>query len=202
MVKNNLVSIGVDEAGRGPLAGPVTVCACAVLNPEVLSLFPKNCDSKKFSHSQRVTIREKIEKAKTSGDIQYCVLSASAKEIDTKGIEYCIRTLIDKCLTNLHFEPHKVYIHLDGRLKAPPRFANQKTIIRGDSKKTEIGLASIIAKTTRDDYMIRVSKKYPLYDFGVHKGYGTKKHRDKIVSEGVTVLHRKTFLRRIIKTYD
>ena len=94
-------------------------------------------------------------------------------------------------------KPKKCLVLLDGGLRAPKRFMYQKTIIRGDEKEYAIALASIMAKVTRDRKMVKLSKKYPLYGFNSHKGYGTKKHYEKIKKCGLCELHRRSFLKQL-----
>lgn len=129
----------------------------------------------------------------------------SAKQIDKIGISICIKNLIKKHLT---FFDEKLYkaaeamILLDGGLKAPAHFQNQKTIIKGDEKELVISLASIYAKVSRDSYMKKISKKYKYssYLLAKHKGYGTKDHLEKIRLHGISDIHRKTFCKLLLKS--
>ncbi|MEI8062396.1 MAG: ribonuclease HII, partial [bacterium] len=129
--------------------------------------------------------------------IASAVVMVSNKIIDTKGISYAIRFAIKTLLKNLNTSTKNTKIFLDGSLKAPLEFT-QETIIKGDEKVPVISLASIMAKVTRDQYMKKISKKYPLFDFHVHKGYGTKRHISAIKTHGPSTLHRKTFITRIV----
>ncbi len=183
--------IGIDEAGRGPLAGPVSVGAVMVPYDFDFSIFKNLKDSKKLSEARREEFFEVINKK-----IKYAVVMVSNKIIDKKGISYAIRFAIKSVLKKLNPNPNQTKIFLDGSLKAPAEF-DQETIIKGDEKIPVISLASIMAKVTRDRHMKKISKKYPFFDFQVHKGYGTQKHILSIQKHGPSDLHRKTFLSRI-----
>ncbi len=199
MKKASSLRVGIDEAGRGPLAGPVSVCAFVIFDHTFLRSIPSNCDSKSMSVKARENLRKQIDEAKKQSKISYAVTFVHASTIDKKGIEYAITWGIQKSLQKLNLNPKQVSISLDGRLVAPKEYPYQKTYIRGDSRIKEIGLASIVAKTERDQYMDRISRKYPLYAFNLHKGYGTVVHREAIKKYGIVSLHRKTFLRNILK---
>jgi len=182
----NKYTIGIDEVGRGPIAGPVTVCAC-MISPEITKKYKGIKDSKKLSEKRREEIYKEIQDL-----VQYKVMSISAKEIDEKGISFCIKKALAKSISIF---PPDTQVLLDGGLKAPPEFKNQKTIIKGDEKEVCIALASIIAKVTRDRYMCKMAKKYPEYGFDEHKGYGTSKHYESIQKSGLSLLHRKSFIK-------
>lgn len=190
--------VGIDEVGRGPLAGPVVVCG--VLYPAHLykkTLWKGVTDSKKMTARAREEWYEKRETFISEGG-RYAIASATAKEIDTKGIAVCIKKNIASILKELDADPAETMVLLDGSLHAPGEFIYQKTIIRGDSSEKVIALASVYAKVYRDRYMETQHKKYPRYDWQKNKGYGTKMHRACIVNCGVTPLHRKSFLTRIL----
>lgn len=215
------VSIGIDEVGRGPVAGPVTVGVFQIkpvrpghpggnekLNPperlfsragiknteKMLGIKLK--DSKKLSRKQREIWFSEIQKWKKEKLCDFCVTSISAREIDRIGISKAIRKALEQSLVVLH--PKKdTRILLDGGLKAPIAFKNQKTIIKGDEKEPVIALASIVAKVTRDRYMTLQAKKYPVYGFETNVGYGTKKQYMAIQKHGLTPLHRKTYLKKL-----
>lgn len=190
-MKSHKWHIGIDEAGRGPLAGPVSVGAVMVPNDFDFSIFKNLKDSKKLSEAKREEFFEVIKK-----NIKFSVVMVSNKIIDKKGISYAIKFAIKTLLKKLHPNVKQTKIFLDGSLKAPEEFV-QETIIKGDEKIPVISLASIMAKVTRDRYMKKISKNYPLFDFHVHKGYGTKKHILAIKKHGPSDLHRKTFITRI-----
>ncbi len=185
--------VGIDEVGRGPLAGPVAVGAVVFLENDlkkIKKLFAGAKDSKKMSHEKRVEIFEKVKKAKI---LEYIVRYQSAQMVDELGINKAIQRCLDSCLYDLKINPKNSQIFLDGGLKAGKKFINQKTIIKGDDKILAISLASIVAKVSRDSLMVKMAKKYPQYSLDVHKGYGTEKHRKAIKKYGLTPIHRKTF---------
>lgn len=212
--KNAKFVIGIDEVGRGPLAGPVTVCGVLieVKNLKTLDEFFKNTkDSKKTSQKRRVEISELITEntqKEIKDKIFYSVKSKTNREIDKFGISVCIKKCVEEIideLTKINFVKSKLklsdfLILLDGNLKAPAEL-NQETIIKGDEKILNIKLASIIAKCDRDDYMHKIakSKKYKNYEFQRHVGYGTKIHREAILEFGLSDLHRKSFCKNIFK---
>jgi ribonuclease HII len=206
--------VGIDEAGRGPLAGPVALGAFLIENKKINStklkkMFKGARDSKKMTEKKRGEIFEKINekineeikkynsKPKNSHPLRYIVGFGSAKIIDKKGISWAIKNCIKKCLIKLVVTPKDTLVLLDGGIKAPAEFVHQKTIIGGDDKEIVISLASICAKVSRDARMIKLSKKYPLYGLEKHKGYGTVSHRKAIKKHGPSLLHRRTFLDKI-----
>ncbi|MFM2383472.1 MAG: ribonuclease ribonuclease [Candidatus Parcubacteria bacterium] len=268
--------IGIDEVGRGPLAGPVTVCAFCVdtqnisvkkLITELNFALAKDIKGNSKKYKKRIVfdsksinegVRERVahaiylytkkpnmksvteNKGSTGDKIYVSIKNKTARQIDTKGIATCIKDLVkevlidictqiqstscdmgqfkhvhssnnddgrggDNCAkSTMNYEHMKsvpvdnyeqIDILLDGGLRAPSQYMFQKTIIKGDAKEPLIGLASILAKVHRDTYMKKISKKYPKYGFEIHKGYGTKYHRDTIKQIGASELHRKSFLR-------
>ena len=194
--------IGIDEVGRGPLAGPVAVGACLISVSEIKRLrakgFFKNIrDSKKLSEKKREEWLGRIKELKAKGDLDYYVSFVSNKKIDDYGIAHCIRSAIKNSLKKLKADPLKTMILLDGGLKAPEEFVFQKTIIKGDEKEPIISLASIAAKVARDRKMVEYSKKFPQYGFDIHKGYGTASHCRKIRENGLSELHRKSFCKNM-----
>lgn len=194
--------IGIDEVGRGPVAGPVAVCALAICrnknskyqNKFAGANFENFKDSKKLSHKQRLVWLEKINQEKEKGNILYKVSFASNKIIDNKGIVFAIKSCLDKSLKCLGVNSKECLVLLDGGLKAPSEYKNQKTIIKGDEKELVIALASIVAKETRDALLVRLAKKYPGYGLEKHKGYGTFAHYEALKSKGLSTIHRKSFL--------
>lgn|SRR3989344_1292801 len=191
--------IGIDEAGRGPLAGPLSVGACMVevgLAERLTDFFPngKIKDSKKLSLKKREEIFERIVKAKDELKISYSVSFSSPQLIDEKGLTSAINSALANCLKSLDVKADICQVLLDGGLKAPEEFKNQKTIIKGDEKEAIIALASIIAKVSRDRKMFSLHKKYPQYGFERHKGYGTREHFFAIKRFGLSPSHRRSFL--------
>lgn len=184
---------GIDEVGRGPLAGPVSIGVVWVSkNVDLKEKFPLLNDSKKLSEKRREEI---YESAKVDPDISYVVVSNTAEVIDAKGIEFAIKDAVAKGCASL---PTGTFIYLDGRLHAPEHF-KQETVIGGDAKIPAISLASIMAKVERDRYMTKIAGEYPAYGFAKHKGYGTKVHMEAIVESGFCDLHRQSFCRNLIK---
>ncbi len=186
--------LGVDEAGRGPLAGPVSVGVVAV--PEgfdVLKEFPEVKDSKKLSEKKREKIFEMLNARVALGDARYTVEFESAETIDNEGIAVAVRRALWRGVNKLAPDSALVHVQLDGALRAPPEYS-QETIINGDELIPIISLASIAAKVTRDRLMVELAKKYPLYGFEKHKGYGTAAHYDMLKKYGPCVLHRRSFL--------
>ncbi len=192
--------IGIDEVGRGPLAGPVTVCAVMVLKKDYAWLkrqCPKLRDSKKLSAEMRETWLVKINRLRDLGKISYVHTSVNNSIIDKKGIAVAIKIAITKSLEKFHIDPVECMVLLDGSLRAPIHYKNQKTIIKGDEKECVISLASIIAKVHRDGHMKKMAKKHPGFGFEVHKGYGTAVHRAAILEKGISGIHRHTFLKNL-----
>ena len=200
--KTGLWIIGIDEVGRGPLAGPITlaVVAARVKNLESgirnLASLTGIKDSKKLSAIQREIWNKKIR-----GKFVYTISSVRPRTIDKKGISYAAKLAIARCIQKLNsiFQilDSKYLIVLDGGLFAPPEYKNQQTIIKGDEKVPIIAAASIIAKVHRDRYMTRLAKKYPAYGFEKHKGYGTKMHCEMIKKYGLSEAHRASFCKNL-----
>jgi ribonuclease HII len=182
--------IGIDEAGRGPLAGPVAVGAvCTPHNLNLFGLFPTLNDSKKLSEKKREAIFAELE---NHPDISWCVEWGSVEEIDDEGITRSVAKAIERAVRALLPDPSRGTIFLDGLLKAPKEY-EQETIVKGDATVPAIMLASIIAKVSRDRLITELSDRHPEYDFARHKGYGTAIHMEKITLYGLSPLHRKTF---------
>ena len=185
--------VGVDEAGRGPLAGPVAVGVVRIshISP-VKRLFPQVKDSKQLPEKRREEWFKKIQKLKKEGHLTYGVALVSASHIDTRGIVDAIRKGMKKALLMASARSTDA-VKLDGGLRAPEVFKNQKAYTKGDATYLEIALASVCAKVLRDMRMCTYAKLYPKYGFEVHKGYGTALHITAIKKYGLSKLHRKTF---------
>lgn len=191
--------VGVDEAGRGPLAGPVAVGAfCIPVNFD-RSFFIHVMDSKQLSHKKRVEWFTKIKDLHKKGGLHYAVALIGSHTIDTKGITHAVHVGIKRVMNRLNLHPKKTLVLLDGLLSAPKEFLYQETIIKGDAKEPVIGCASIMAKVTRDKYMIRKSKIFPQYAFDVHKGYGTRLHIQLLKQCGYSEIHRQSFIKNIVE---
>lgn len=188
--------IGIDEAGRGPLAGPVAVGAVCVSKDFDWGLIAGVADSKVVTAKNREAIFRRATQLKKQGILNFSVTQVSAATIDKIGISRAVQQGINSCLKKLNQKPNTTTVLLDGLLKAPPEYLHQETIIKGDAKEKVIGLASICAKVTRDRTLVRVAREYPNYHFDVHKGYGTKAHIKAITTYGLCPLHRRSFTRR------
>ena len=175
---------GVDEAGRGSLAGPVTAAA-VILGKNFKN---KNLDdSKKLSQSKRLELKKLIEK----NALAYSVAFVSPYEIDKNNILNSTVIAMHKSIEGLNIEPD--FMLVDGNLFKPYRDLKYKCIIKGDQKYQNIAAASILAKTYRDEYMSNLHIKFPEYNWIQNKGYGTKFHIDMITKLGRTKYHRKSF---------
>jgi ribonuclease HII len=191
--------VGVDEAGRGPLAGPVAVGAVAV--PAKLSLgwhFPGLADSKKLSEKKREELYKKAQDLQRQNILRYIVVFSSAGNIDKRGIARVLRQSVWRGVSAIAPEPELYKIFLDGLLEAPKEY-EQETVIRGDSLVPVISLASVLAKVSRDRLMLKYAKKFPNYGFEKHKGYGTAMHYEAIKKHGLCDIHRRTYIKIDLK---
>ena len=180
------VICGVDEAGRGPLAGPV--CAAAVILPANLDI-PGLNDSKKLTDKRR---RELFPIIKEQA-IAYGIGLASHEEIDEINILQATYLAMERAIAQLSVKPDMALI--DGN-RAKDFGIPVRTVVKGDSLSASIAAASILAKVTRDDLMLEAAQAYPQYQFDVHKGYGTKAHYAALTEHGPSPIHRMTFLRK------
>ncbi len=177
---------GVDEAGRGPLAGPV--CAAAVILPFGADI-PGLNDSKKLTDKKR---RELLPIIKETA-VAYGIAFASHEEIDEINILQATYLAMERAMAQLSAKPDLALI--DGN-RARDFGLPVKTVVHGDSLSASIAAASILAKVTRDDYMERMALEYPQYGFEIHKAYGTKAHYEALRQHGASPIHRKTFLKK------
>lgn len=180
---------GVDEAGRGPLAGPV--CAAAVILPDDVELDGVN-DSKKLTEKKREALFDIIkEKA-----LAYSIAFASVEEIEQFNILEATYIAMNRAIDGLDIKAD--FALIDGN--RVPRNINTpcETVIKGDSKSLSIAAASILAKVTRDRLLLKYHEMYPQYNFAKHKGYGTKEHVDAIREHGLCEIHRPSFLKKIV----
>lgn len=179
---------GVDEAGRGPLAGPV--CAAAVILPENCVIEGVN-DSKKLSEKKR----EELFKEITQKAISFSIAFGSVEEIETLNILGATFLAMNRAVEGLEVKPD--FAIIDGN-KVPPQLQTDAApLVKGDAKSISVAAASILAKVTRDRLLYEYDKKYPEYSFAAHKGYGTKAHIEAIRKYGITEVHRKSFLKNI-----
>lgn len=178
---------GVDEAGRGPLAGPV--CAAAVILPPDIEI-PGLNDSKKLSDKKRRELFPVIkEKA-----LAYGIAFADEKEIDEINILQATYLAMERAIAQLSVKPE--FALIDGN-RAKDFGIPVETVVHGDSLSASVAAASVLAKVTRDDYMLEMAVQYPKYGFDVHKGYGTKAHCEAILANGPCAIHRTTFLKKL-----
>lgn len=178
---------GVDEAGRGPLAGPV--CAAAVILPRGLEI-PGVNDSKKLSEKRREALYDVI----ISSAMAYGIAFADVEEIERLNILHATFLAMNRAIAQLSVRPELALIdgNRDSDIEVPSR-----CIVKGDSRCADIAAASILAKVTRDRYMIKMAEQYPQYGFEQHKGYGTKQHYAALREYGATPIHRMSFLRKM-----
>lgn len=182
------VICGVDEAGRGPLAGDLYAAACIL--PDNIEIEGLN-DSKKISEKKR----EKIYPIIKEKALAYCVATATVEEIDTLNILNATFLAMRRAVEGLKIKPD--FALIDGnRIKDMPVLC--QTVVGGDGKSASIAAASILAKVERDKYMREIAEKYPQYCFEKHKGYGTKLHYEMLDKYGVSDIHRKTFLKKYL----
>lgn len=177
---------GVDEAGRGPLAGPV--CAAAVILPPDVQL-PGLNDSKKLTDKRR---RELFPLIKEQA-IAYGIAMIDHKMIDEINILQATMLAMKNAIAQLSVKPELALI--DGN-RCSDFGVKAETVVHGDSLSASIAAASVLAKVTRDDYMLEMAQQYPGYGFEIHKGYGTKAHYEALRTLGVSPIHRMTFLRK------
>ena len=180
---------GVDEAGRGPLAGPV--CAAAVILPEGAVIEGLD-DSKKLTEKKREKLYDII---KTTA-VAYSVAYGTLEEIETVNILEATYLAMNRALEGLSVKPD--FALIDGNRVPRGIKIPCKTIVKGDSKSMSVAAASVLAKVTRDRLMLEYDKKYPVYNFKKHKGYGTKEHTELIKQYGPCEIHRLSFLKNIL----
>ncbi|MCF2612096.1 MULTISPECIES: ribonuclease HII [Fusobacterium] len=185
--------LGVDEAGRGPLAGPVV--AAAVKIHQYHDFFEMINDSKKLSEKKREELFDKI--------LTYCDVGvgiASVEEIDEVNILEATFIAMNRAIEDVSKNSDVTFdtVLVDGNKLIKKYNGKQEFLVKGDAKSLSIAAASIIAKVTRDRIMLKFAEIYPEYHFEKHKGYGTKLHREILLEKGVLPIHRKTFLKKIL----
>lgn len=180
---------GVDEAGRGPLAGPV--CAAAVILPADCRIEGLD-DSKKLSEKRRESLFQQIKEAA----VAYGIAFADVEEIERYNILEATFLAMDRAVAQL--SPAADFALIDGNRSPKGLPVPCQTVIKGDALSCSIAAASVLAKVTRDRYMLEMDEKYPAYGFAGHKGYGTKAHRDAIQAYGPCPIHRLSFLGKIL----
>ncbi len=186
--KTSPVICGVDEAGRGPLAGDVYAAAVILADDTIIEYLN---DSKKISEKRRELLYDEIiEKAKA-----YCIATASVEEIDSLNILGATMLAMKRAVVGLGIKPDLALI--DGN-RLPELDCPAQFVIKGDANSASIAAASVLAKVSRDRYMKRIAEEYPQYCFEKHKGYGTVLHREMLLKYGASDIHRKTFLKKIL----
>lgn len=180
---------GIDEAGRGPLAGPV--CAAAVILPDGLVIEGLD-DSKKLTEKKREALYDVI----VENAIAYGIAFASVEEIETHNILGATYIAMTRACEKLSVKAD--YVLVDGNRFPPQIKVDGECVVKGDAKSMSIAAASILAKVTRDRLLLEYAKEYPEYGFEKHKGYGTKLHVDAIKEYGVTSIHRPSFLKKLL----
>lgn len=178
---------GVDEAGRGPLAGPV--CAAAVILPRGLCI-PGLNDSKKLTEKKREALYDVI----CSSAVSYGIAFATVDEIEEVNILNAAMLAMNRAIEKLSVQPTLALI--DGNRNSAIKIAS-RCVVKGDAKCADIAAASVLAKVTRDRYMLKMAEKYPQYKFEKHKGYGTKDHYAALREYGPCEIHRPSFLRKM-----
>ena len=219
LIQNHSVLIGVDEAGRGPLAGPVVAAAVSTSRDffekfkrrKILSAFN---DSKQISAETRLELFQWLEEKQEQGELCFSWAEASVGEIDKINILQATSLAMNRAVEGLpkdllttdplaelplFQEPGKQLplILVDGKPVKALNYSHS-AIVKGDGTSMTIAMASIVAKTIRDRMMVKLDKEYPAYGFAKHKGYGTKAHREAILEHGPSKVHRATFLRKIL----
>ena len=186
LLKNGVTYIaGVDEVGRGPLAGPV-VCAAVIMPLEESEIIEGVDDSKKIAEKKREKLSELIKQKA----LAYCIFEVSEQEIDEINILEATKKGMRNALLGLNIKPD--FVLTDGNMTLDIPF-RQQSIVKGDALSYTIGCASIIAKVYRDNLMVEYAKTYPMYAFDKNKGYGTAVHINAIKEYGICPIHRKTF---------
>ena len=180
---------GVDEAGRGPLAGPV--CAAAVILPEGIIIDGVN-DSKKLSEKKREALFDVIREQ----SLAYSIAYATVAEIEEINILNAAMLAMKRAVEGLSVKAD--YAMIDGN-RLPEIDIDSECIVKGDAKSMSIACASILAKVSRDRLLYKYAEEYPMYGFDKHKGYGTAAHREAILKYGPCPYHRKSFLKKLYK---
>lgn len=179
---------GVDEAGRGPLAGPVYAAAV---------ILPDNCDIEGINDSKKLTEkkREKLYDEIIEKAVAWSVSAVDEKVIDEINILNATHLAMNNAVNSLQIEPD--YVIIDGNSIKNMTLPHE-TVVKGDAKCISIAAASILAKVSRDRYITQLAEQYPEYGFEKHKGYGTKAHYAALEEYGITPIHRKTFLKKLL----
>ncbi len=189
--------VGIDEVGRGPIAGPLCVGACAVERTRLTDfwrMFGGARESKQLTPDKRERWRAVLHDGEERGVVRLALAFVGHETIDAKGMAHALRLGVARALQKLRITPVECRVLLDGGLKAPASFLNQETIIKGDERELTIALASIAAKVERDSRMTHFARCFPEYGFELHKGYGTRAHYAAIAAYGPSPIHRLSFV--------
>ncbi len=192
--------IGIDEVGRGPLAGPLCVGAFLVERKKLLAVHRALRgirDSKQLSEGEREVWLSKILVLEQGGWCRTSTAFIRSDTIDREGMADALHKAVARVLYKLSVSPARCFVLLDGTLRAPAIFQLQESIIGGDENEPLIATASIVAKVCRDRYMTLLGKRFPEYGFEEHKGYGTRKHYEALRKYGVCPIHRLSFLKGV-----
>ncbi|MDE6618453.1 MAG: ribonuclease HII [Clostridiales bacterium] len=182
---------GVDEAGRGPLAGPVCVCACSMPYDDIIIGID---DSKKLSEKKREMLYEQI-----TAVADYCVVMVDRRVIDSINILQATKQGMVQAISGLKVKPELAVIDAVNKLATDVKY---DSVVKADTKSYCVAAASIIAKVTRDRYMRELDKKYPMYGFASNKGYGTAEHIAALKAHGYCPEHRRTFIKNFVEVDD
>lgn len=185
--QQTLIEVGLDEAGRGCLAGPVYAAAVILPNREMIEELADLNDSKKLTEAKRYELREIIQ----SMAVDYAVAFCTNEEIDRWNILKASMIAMHRCLDKLKVQPE--FIVVDGNRFYPYKAVAYKTIVKGDAQYMNIAAASVLAKTYRDDFMVALHNEYPMYGWNENKGYPTSYHANAIEKYGYSPYHRRTF---------
>ena len=194
--------IGCDEVGRGALAGPIVAAAALFKIEDLLDIeeawISEVRDSKRLSQSKRIDLDKKIR----NSVVNFGIGRVSNKEIDKNNIHQAnlssIHQAVQEILKISGIDVDKVLVCVDGRFAIPKLHMAQEAVIDGDDLIFSVSAASIVAKVYRDDLMMKLDKKFPEYDFGKHKGYGTQLHIKAIQKNGLSSIHRKSFCKKYV----
>ncbi len=198
---HRMIFVGIDEVGRGALAGPMCIGLFVVdvqNSEQILTHAPHTItDSKQVTEKRRLTLQQYFLKCKKEKLCDFVIMSMSAEKIDRYGVSTCLKQMIEKGLEKLQLDPKVTTVLLDGGLIAPLQYT-QKTIIKGDVTEFAISCASIVAKVYRDEYMKAQALICTGYGFENHVGYGTLSHRQAIEKWGLCELHRRSFCKNFM----
>jgi ribonuclease HII len=188
-LNKDLIECGVDESGRGSLAGPVFAAAV---------ILPKDFTSENIKDSKKLTekVRKRALKEIEENALSWSVSFIDVEDIDKHNIQNATFGAMNKAIGNLSITPEHILV--DGNVFNSFDDTPYTCIVKGDNEYVSIAAASIIAKVYRDEYMLNLHEKYPSYNWKSNKGYGSKEHIKVIKEEGITYLHRKTFLNKIL----